>query len=231
MRRSTAIMAMYEPEAQEGENLQFERAKGGYFSVLPDLGLKVVGATAQDGTPTPDAPVPIQCVKAGTIITCGDCKIVTPCDLYEGDIWWPMTGRVERRTKTIIFDGTEKWVKRTYANAQNAYQHNPGFLIDTGKASHYKESRIIDVEDSIYLHNTDVIIVSDKACDTLEDFVRRLQSYSEQGNPLKCILQIRNALTEHYPPQPIHAPAGTVNVLQTPAELPGELSATMLVRR
>ncbi len=48
MRRSTAIMAMYEPEAKTGENLHWERAKEGYFSIREDLGLQFHGATAQE---------------------------------------------------------------------------------------------------------------------------------------------------------------------------------------
>ncbi len=46
--------------------------------------------------PNPDNPKSIQCVKAGTVISCGECQLVTPCDLYEADIYYPASGRVVR---------------------------------------------------------------------------------------------------------------------------------------
>ncbi len=48
------------------------------------------------GKPSPSVefPQPIECVKQGTEIACGDCTVICPCDLYEDDVWYPMTGKV-----------------------------------------------------------------------------------------------------------------------------------------
>ncbi len=51
--------------------------------------------------PNPDTPKPIQCVKAGTMISCGECQLTTPCDLFEGDIYYPVSGKVERHNGYI----------------------------------------------------------------------------------------------------------------------------------
>ncbi len=51
-------------------------------------------------SPNPNYPQAIKCVKQGTKIICGN-EITLPCDLYEGDIWFPMNGRVERHNGII----------------------------------------------------------------------------------------------------------------------------------
>ncbi len=55
------------------------------------------------GIPAPNKSYPqsIRRVKAGTTVSCGTMKMVTPCDLYGGDIWFPMTGKVERHSGRI----------------------------------------------------------------------------------------------------------------------------------
>ena len=52
-------------------------------------GLKVVGKAHQTN-----------CVKMGSKIICGN-EVTVPCDLYEGDIWYPVNGRVERAEGTV----------------------------------------------------------------------------------------------------------------------------------
>ncbi len=54
MRRSTALMAQLEAQHQRGTALNFENAIGGYFSVLPEYGLKVKGDMAQDSFVSPN---------------------------------------------------------------------------------------------------------------------------------------------------------------------------------
>ncbi len=269
-----------------GEALHFEMCKGGYFSDQEEYGLRVTGKTFQDGTPAPDAPVPIQCVKAGTrVMVCGknlvDCpeeitfkrstycdalkqgliklphgyeyrigydtesdehdylfgrsychiiysdrttidisgrgaavilpegkeirdlliygstgtntarnfvvtlgsqkctyepyisggELTTPCDLYEGDVWWPMSGKVEHRNGVI--------------SSYNGEDVPDGYASATGD----------------------------------------LTAGATVVYPLETPVE------ERYAPQPVFAPPGTVNVLQTPTELAATLSATMLQRR
>ncbi len=108
------MQAQWKAASQTGETLRFDDCKGGYFSTEEEFGLRVAGRTAQAGTPTPTSPVPIRCVRAGTVVRCrgeGDntasVEITVPCDLYEGDVWWPMSGRVERTTGRIDAYGGE----------------------------------------------------------------------------------------------------------------------------
>lgn len=79
--------------------------------------LTVTGKTVQTGTPTPDSPVDIQCVGAGTVLrsrsTDGSKSggtLTVPCDLYEGDVWCPETGSVTGNFYVRTFTGTESWV-------------------------------------------------------------------------------------------------------------------------
>lgn len=37
-----------------------------------------------------------KCVRAGTEIVCGDSILTAPCDLFEGDVWYPTEGVVEK---------------------------------------------------------------------------------------------------------------------------------------
>lgn len=64
---ATAYTPYCDPHA-----LQFDHCKGGYFSTLAPYGLQVTGESRQDGVPTPEAPLPIRCVRAGTKVkVCG----------------------------------------------------------------------------------------------------------------------------------------------------------------
>ncbi len=75
---------------------------------LKDIQLEFSGAaTAYEPycgeipSPSPGYPQEIQCVKAGTKVICGECEITTPRDLYESDIYFPMTGKVEKYNNVI----------------------------------------------------------------------------------------------------------------------------------
>lgn len=52
-------------------------------------------------SPNPNYPQPILCVKKGSVITCGNSQVITPCELYEGDIWYPISGKVEKHNFVI----------------------------------------------------------------------------------------------------------------------------------
>ncbi len=82
MRRSTALMSQWKADTQKGEALHFELCKGGYFSDKDEYGLKVVGKTFQDGTPTPETPIDIQCVKAGTKVSAYSKNLFKPDEIY-----------------------------------------------------------------------------------------------------------------------------------------------------
>ena len=100
MRPITMLQSQFKIDTKAGESLHFEGCKGGYFSVNEEYGLKVEGKTLQGETLIPWKSAPIRCVKKGTKIICGN-KITVPCDLYEGDVWYPSGGYVIRDNEVI----------------------------------------------------------------------------------------------------------------------------------
>ena len=107
MRPITMLESQFKIDTKTGESLHFENCKGGYFSVNEEYGLKVSGKSMQIGISTPEKPVPIQCVKKGTKIICGN-EFTVPCDLYDGDIWYPAGGYVIRDNEVIDLSKGEK---------------------------------------------------------------------------------------------------------------------------
>lgn len=361
MRRLTAEMSQWRAQAWTGESLVFERCKGGYFSTLDDYALTVTGAQAQSGTPTPESPLPIQCVKAGTTIrvftpftqctawinvsnqlafssdsfsvrmaikpsrqyelyldtnvstlfragvtssssipvlgapiTLSPCvrgntpsyitlnagasgryiwvqisasqrqaiysltvidkstgktykpfavsEATLPCDLYAGDVWVPMTGKVVRNKQYLALNGTEKWL-RSPANNGDAYLFTlPGRYNTTGTRSLLCNAYgyfMYNYTQSASNRNNTVSFDSIGSClyirndrfDTADEFMAYLAAQHTAGTPVTVVYELATPIVEQYDPQPIFAPQGAVQVTQTPVELAANLSATMLVRR
>lgn len=235
MRKTTSFLSQSKPDFKSGETLTFEACKGGYFSAKEEYGLKVVGKYAQSGTPTMDTPLPIQSVKANTKIVCGN-QISVPCDLYETDIWFPASGTVERHTAIRELTGTEAYI---------AYSANPGvyYLVfsdakigqSLSKCTHfsnvnraYNESigRIGYYCD--HPNNTRKYFKTDFA--TADDFKSWIAHKYVNNTPVTVIYQLAEPVIEQYEPQQLYALSGTVNVIQQPVELSGNLEATMLVK-
>lgn len=86
-----------------GDRARFSavNCKGGYFSIMPEYGLRIEGVSVSDGSN-------VRCVRAGTVILCcGDglsdepiSEIALPCDLLSGDVYYPMNGIVHRSDGT-----------------------------------------------------------------------------------------------------------------------------------
>ncbi len=104
MRHITMQMAQFKAELQEGASLCFENCKGGYFSDVDEYGLKVIGKALQDGIPTPDAPVDIQCVKAGSKVRVCGKNLFNAEDFIEE---YNATNPYGRRAVFTTFDGLE----------------------------------------------------------------------------------------------------------------------------
>ncbi len=365
-------------DTKSGETLHFELCKGGYFSNKEEYGLKVVGKTLQDGTPTPDNPVSIQCVKAGTKIkvygknlfdvnglafkynngttmwevdnnnniilpksdgtawtacpymtlptgkytfssekyvkfeirqygsngefiritenstklltfdieypkiqvklakplyisnepeatieypyTVGHAQlemggsktafepceifgeITTPCDLYEGDIWYPMSGKVEKYRNKIEFDGSENWStyyrpNYTYlvgipdkkrgnlesycSHFENIYQCWMGYDYDNqGCFSDHSLQQNIFFTSSVYWGEA-------RKTDNWKNYLKEMY---DKGNPITVVYELEVPIIEQYYPQYIFTPKGIVNVLQEPIGLSADLEATMLCK-
>lgn len=107
MRPITMLQSQFKIDTKAGESLHFENCKGGYFSVNDEYGLKVSGKTMQIGVSTPEKPAAVRCVKRGTKIICGN-EITVPCDLYDGDVWYPAGGYVIRDNEIIYLSKGEE---------------------------------------------------------------------------------------------------------------------------
>ncbi len=195
--------------------------------------------------PSPTNPAPIQCVKAGTVIRCGNA-ITVPCDLYEGDVWYPAGGKVVKHTAAQHFNTSV-----TIETKANDY-----FVIYWGHAfsniSEYGECvcpilrgipkggqygtpnsilygyagqpryRLFITYSALGLTST---ATDNELVAAYLDFIR--------NNPedAKIVYRTATPIIEHYPPQPLFAPPGTAAVTQEPTDLTAELAATMLIRR
>ncbi len=81
----------------------------------PAAAFKVIGKTHQDGTPTPDAPVAINCVKAGTKIKiCG--KNLLDIDSVSTITYFPSTGET-RKAHAATFSGSGTYTVSARAKA------------------------------------------------------------------------------------------------------------------
>lgn len=260
MRRTTALMSQFKANTQTGENLTFELCKGGYFSDKDEYGLKVIGKTIQDGIPTPSSPVPIQCVKQGTKIFCGN-EIITPCDLYEGDTWYPSSGKVERRNKIHVLSSSYlRFDKVPWTNTPHLfrvehwtnipdveYKNEDGFVgincsilqalpYHSGKVSYYSTRQDDNYQYTVALSYENVLTNQQRIfikvidCSTVDECMAWIKSLEEAGTPLTFLYKTNKVTLEQYDPQPVFAPQGTVEVLQEPLDLSANLEATLLTK-
>ncbi len=311
MRRTTALMSQWKADTQSGESLHFELCKGGYFSDKDEYGLKVVGKTAQNGTPIPDMPVEIQCVKAGSKITvCGKnildisdkanyslvkcivnnghtinsyivnsyfCgltftkgMILQACKTSVGSkLTFSIEGNPSDANLSIVISGYKSG--KLYS-AENSSRGNSVSMIipdsfddivvvelrfnrrsapftDTSTVFSKPQLEFEDVspyepytggeitvpcdlyEGDIWYPVTGKVIKSNgviaqydgEAVDTAY-----ISTTGELSVGARVVYSIPKPVTEQYAPLIAFAPAGTVNVLQMPMELCAELSATML---
>lgn len=239
MRPITTMQAQFKMNTQSGTNLNFEQCKGGYFSTLDAYGLKVIGKTAQAGIPTPENPVEIQCVKAGTRVFCGESGVVVPCDLYEGDSWYPMTGKVIKTKATKQLTANDGWAYYTASCNRAGVLVTDMILGTIGRGLGYCNiAKNNSNWNGNYLqcffgagNNLFYLTLATSRGTTLEEFKQVIQSVYDNGGEVRIVYTLKTPVIEQYDPQFISAPQGTVSVTQVPTELTAELSATMLVRR
>ena len=241
MRPITMLESQFKIDNAAGTSLHFEKCKGGYFSSVDEYGLKVVGKTLQDGTPSHLETVPIQCVKQGTKIICGN-EITVPCDLYEDDIWYPASGYVIKYNEvTDLSKEVEWWV---YGATHNTNPDVWCYVATMSKKTiGYQKSKcnrfanvngafsmVVDAGTySDHPSRSYTYFISD--IPTLSEFKAWLTEQSESNNPVILVYKLANPVVEQYEPQYLFALRGTADVTQKAIELPANLSATMLKYR
>ncbi len=238
MRRITALLTQWGANRQHGESLCFEACKGGYFSTVEEYALKVVGKMAQGGTPTPQSPVAIRRVAAGSRVVCEGSAVTVPCDLYEGDVWYPMSGMVVRQYSAVVLDGSADEI---WSGAGPVFQVELPLL---GKADEYQNRILCDRlavasnhialsatnRMSGYYDSADRYPTQNWLCVYYTGSLTDFRSWLSQ-NPLEVVYRLGEPLMERYSPQKMVAPSGTAMVAQEPLDLAADLSATMLVWR
>lgn len=241
MQETTRLLTEIEPETKKGESLYFELCNGGYFSDIEEYGLKVTGKIYQERKPSPKNPTQIQCVKEGTKIICAN-EITVPCDLYEGDIWYPSSGKVEKYNFVGEHGGygnIYNWAgtkgvsggfvmpeKRTRAKGYCSHSSNIGTLYEGSDNVWFGvESK------NTYWTGILTILGFDKLDNPMQAFKEWVELQKANGTPVLLVAKLNKPIIEQYTPQPIFAPKGTVNVNQQVIEQAAELSATMLVKR
>lgn len=240
MRPITMMQAQFKMDTNSGTSLTFEQCKGGYFSTLDEYGLKVIGKTAQTGIPTPENLVEIQCVKAGTRVLCGESGVVVPCDLYDGDIWYPMTGKVIKTKATKQLTANDDWELHTTSNNRAGVfvpDMKKGMIGDNWGYCNIAKNDVDWTADRLQCffgasNRWFYLTLTTSRGTTLEEFKQVIQSVYDNGGEVRIVYTLETPVIERYDPQFISAPQGTVSVSQGDVtSLTANLSATMLVHR
>lgn len=215
------------------------------------LTLKVKGKMRQENTPTPQYPSEIMHVPSGTKVTVygeqeleGNSVTTVPCSLYEGDVWYPMSGKVVRNTGVCILTGTETivdyrqedntdtykgfWIQNVLSNSNNYTKTQYSNRFTPGRASstgYYPNVFICHSNGHLYLR-TEI-----EGVDSVEAFKNWLTELYNAGTPVTFVYQLTAPVTEYYAPQPMRMPSGVVNVMQQSDGLQADLEMTVLVRR
>lgn len=175
----------------------------------PMVSLKVIGKTFQDGTPSPDSPQPIQCVKKGTKINIANDdmsvvqEITVPCDLYEGDIWYPMSGKVERYNEILSIGNDFNYL---------SYTAHPSFICPIvnktkGFGASFKSQCFRGMNYPYSNPNTDwrvgtstdrkdIYLTADSTVTTIEQLLERI------GTDKYVVYPIETPIIEQYEPYP-----------------------------
>lgn len=231
MRSITVTMAGFKPQTFSGEELYFENAKGGYLSTDENYALKVTGKMSQNGKPTANSPIPIDCVKAGTVIYSDEGSSITvPCDLYLGDVWYPALGKVIKNTNTMVLTGDES------IDLGGVYDGNPYFYISitnpeafhSGYGAPFLSNMAWNVY-AMYMDGTIMYIFTESNgfSQNVDEFKALLKNRYSEGNPMILVYEMKNKRVEYYDVQNISGKS----ILQSPTGLAAELSAIALVRR
>lgn len=164
-------------------------------------------------------------------------ELTVPCDLYEGDIWYPMTGKVEKKYYHRIIMGNENWM----SNNSNTIWYisdnktigfiNSQCVVLCTHFPFYRSSHLsikygyLPVRGFHRMYNLEPVFTN------IDNFKQWLKEQYDKNKPVELLSVAKDDSIEQYDPQPIFAPQGTVNVIQIPTDLSADLSATMLVKR
>ena len=192
---------------------------GGAHCYLPSV--KFYGANAQNGTPTPDAPIDIKSFN-GFYTSANGSDIVVPTINGIGnykDEWDYVTGKGIRRIKKYALTGTEGWQKYHWGSGKGFYSYRVSLLgipniHDTQNyrcyCTHYKPLR--DYVDLYYgqiegayaggVNDNSGWLVIGNSFPTVSEFKAFLAEQYANGTPVTVYYAIANPIPFEERPQP-----------------------------
>lgn len=126
-------------------------------------------------------------------------ELTTPCDLYEGDIWYPQTGKVVSKTVKFVFNGSESWGFYTgKAHTFTCVLPNGAITDVPAWCTDYKGigAHLFDVEIGFYPYHTASALISDLRFSTVADFKAHLAEKYANGNPVTIVSTYRTGTKE-----------------------------------
>ncbi len=157
--------------------------------------------------------------------------LTTPCDLYEKDIWYPTSGKVEKYTyRRVITDGGAIVKTNGQTNTYHTSRLSPGREADSCCSNCFIQGTWTTNPGYCYVYDVLYFTIAESDY-TLEEVRAKINELNKNGTPLEFIWRDVNPLISYYAPQIASMPKGTVNIIQEPTELPSDLETTALVRR
>ncbi len=154
-------------------------------------------------------------------------RITLPCDLYEGDVYYPMSGIAEHYAEVLSMDTL------TLARAGGAsYVFACSMPIRTVVCTHIPlgdgMANTFQFDQNSVFVNLEGLIEADSS-GMIEPWQVEEWQANGNANGVLWVLFHQTPTVRQYASQPIFAPRGEVNVIQTEEQLCADMSATMPV--
>lgn len=170
-------------------------------------------------------------IEYGSVATAyepyAESEVTLPCDLYEGDIWYPLTGVVERYTEILDAFATDLTL---FSDGDYTYFSPPLIYSGVGKATHF--SRGWYNEPGCFYTDSGMNVL----CFCLSGYVDDPGSASDvkswclseksAGRDVLFEMKLIEPEVESYEPQELIMPYGEANVVQIEADMAGGLRLT-----
>lgn len=180
-------------------------------------------------------------------------EIIVPCDLYEGDIWYPMSGKVERHMRAInelqaddlylamnnhvSFNYTIAYTNTEYQAASsnkiwcNTFPNSMQLYGEWQRLNSQEDVSIFSEVTNIYFSLPYSNLGEGYSKEsTKADLIAAANAFL-QTMDITVVYELETPILEEYESSPCYTKAGTAKVTQEAIGLSAELRATMLTRR
>lgn len=161
-------------------------------------------------------------------------EVILPTDLYEGDVYYPLTGSTIKSNNILSFSGSENW--QIYTGGSEPYLYltiSGGYITpETTVCTHLPYNAIASSNTNKGIcaiwsatFNECRVLVRDDIAPTVEAWKAYLSQQYTAGTPVTLCYKYSPSVTEQYEPQPdIFTLKGTTNVLQIPTDINGDIT-------